>query len=607
MRSTITLNKVFTNLLAAVLLSATLTTVVNAAPWPVYAKHPTHRTRNIGRGVQLEAYYPSTNFKVYRDNGAAVTSGNSLVRGDLKETAMTYISSLGVNRTNLSWRSGFEEGNTGVAYFRQSYDGVPFANAVSNVAFVGDKVASYGTSFIDLTSATIAPSAPSVSWRSVLPQIEESLEASYNNINATLEYFVKPDGQVALTHIIQLQNPETDAWFEAFIDAHSGELISVNDFVAHASYTVVPIIKASFADGLETLTDPQDIEASPLGWHNIGQGQETTTTSGNNALSVRGQELGVATNGEQNFLAAYDDTLAPTDRSNIEASKTNAFYILNVLHDVTYRYGFTERAFNFQQNNFDNGGRARDRVLVSVQDASGKNNANFATPPDGQSGICRMFTWDLTPVERDGALQNDILIHEFAHGVTNRMTGGGNGRCLQTTEAGGMGEGWGDAIADWFAQTSATTRDFTMAGYVTNRAGGLRRFPYSTNAQTNPLRYGDLATLREVHNIGEVWATILHDLYAALVDERGFSDAKLTNPDGTEGNVIWMRLIIDALTLQPCNPTFVQAKEAIVQADQNRYNGDNFCLISRAFATRGLGANARSGRYQNDFSVPEGC
>lgn len=43
--------------------------------------------------------------------------------------------------------------------------------------------------------------------------------------------------------------------------------------------------------------------------------------------------------------------------------------------------------------------------------------------------------------ERDGALENDIVVHENTHGVTNRLTGGGTGRCLQTTEAGGMGEG----------------------------------------------------------------------------------------------------------------------------------------------------------------------
>lgn len=51
--------------------------------------------------------------------------------------------------------------------------------------------------------------------------------------------------------------------------------------------------------------------------------------------------------------------------------------------------------------------------------------------------------------ERDGALENDIVSHENTHGVTNRMTGGGTGRCLQTTEAGGMGEGWSDTMAKY--------------------------------------------------------------------------------------------------------------------------------------------------------------
>ena len=46
-------------------------------------------------------------------------------------------------------------------------------------------------------------------------------------------------------------------------------------------------------------------------------------------------------------------------------------------------------------------------------------------------------------------MENDIVIHEMTHGITNRMTGGGTGRCLQTTEAGGMGEGWSDAMAEY--------------------------------------------------------------------------------------------------------------------------------------------------------------
>jgi len=55
--------------------------------------------------------------------------------------------------------------------------------------------------------------------------------------------------------------------------------------------------------------------------------------------------------------------------------------------------------------------------------------------------------------------------------------------------------------------------------------------------------------------IGEVWANMLHNVYAVLVDERGFSADKLTNPDGKEGNIVFMRLFMRSLSIQPCNPS----------------------------------------------------
>lgn len=56
-------------------------------------------------------------------------------------------------------------------------------------------------------------------------------------------------------------------------------------------------------------------------------------------------------------------------------------------------------------------------------------------------------------------------------------------------------------------------------------------------------------------DIGEVWANMLHQVYAALVAEHGFSATARTDPTGTEGNVVYLHLFIDALALQPCNPT----------------------------------------------------
>ena len=116
---------------------------------------------------------------------------------------------------------------------------------------------------------------------------------------------------------------------------------------------------------------------------------------------------------------------------------------------------------------------------------------------------------------RDGDMENDIVSHEMTHGITNRLTGGGSGTCLSTTEAGGMGEGWSDAMAFWLEQKSATVKDFPMGAYVAGK--GIRSHPYSTDSKVNPLTFADVAKLNEVHNIGEVWANILVNVYAALV------------------------------------------------------------------------------------------
>jgi extracellular elastinolytic metalloproteinase len=82
------------------------------------------------------------------------------------------------------------------------------------------------------------------------------------------------------------------------------------------------------------------------------------------------------------FNYTQDPTLSPTEQVNKNAALTNVFYIINTVHDVAYKYGFTEAAFNFQQTNIQSGGLGGDRVLASVQNSFGVDNANFGTPPE---------------------------------------------------------------------------------------------------------------------------------------------------------------------------------------------------------------------------------
>ncbi|KAH9030751.1 Fungalysin metallopeptidase-domain-containing protein [Lactarius pseudohatsudake] len=614
-------SKLFTSVLIALLYASS----TSANPWPSTSKHATHRTRSLGADgtLKLETFHPESIFEVcfylsgyYQgfgveglDHPLARRAGNF----DIKTASVSFLASkLGIRQNDIQFRTSAKAEVAQHAFLKQQINGVPVANAVANVAFNGDgKVLSFSSSFVKPYQT------PTVSLNGAIVTAEKALDGTHNGHPATLEFLIQPDGTAALTHVIQIQNERAGTWVEAFVDAHSNKVVSVTDFVAKSSYLVLPINEGIPPQGFKVVFDPQDLAASPLGWHDDGT-TSTIVTAGNNVNAGNTSE----TSPVLNFIYVYDFSQPPGSSNNHNAAAVNVFYVMNSVHDFTYRYGFTEATFNFQTNNFGKGGVGNDRVTVTMQDPAGTDNAdNFSTPPDldlcGCScGISPTYGYCVRPLavsgipERDGAIENDIVIHENTHGVTNRMTGGGTGRCLQTTEAGGMGEGWSDAMADGSPTTllgsAAIHTRLLRLGHL------LHRLQQST---TNPLRYSSLKTLTEVHAIGEVWANMLHNVYASLVSVHGWSGTARTNPDGTEGNIVFLHLFLDALLLQPCNPTscvdadgewtVIAARNAWIQADANRYAGANKCVLWQAFASRGLGVNAAN--HNDDPTLPAGC
>ena len=53
-------------------------------------------------------------------------------------------------------------------------------------------------------------------------------------------------------------------------------------------------------------------------------------------------------------------------------------------------------------------------------------------------------------------MENSVLVHEFGHGVSNRLIGGGTGACLISLEAQGLGEGWSDTLAELVIFTASS-------------------------------------------------------------------------------------------------------------------------------------------------------
>lgn len=70
-----------------------------------------------------------------------------------------------------------------------------------------------------------------------IKKAEQALKGKYDPSfpKPSVEYLVKKDGTAALAHVFQVRNDQEGTWYEAFVDAQSGDLLSVTDFRAHAT------------------------------------------------------------------------------------------------------------------------------------------------------------------------------------------------------------------------------------------------------------------------------------------------------------------------------------------------------------------------------------
>ncbi len=417
--------------------------------------------------------------------------------------------------------------------------------------------------------------------------------------------------------------------FRVLIAADTGEALvrhCLTDYISDVTYRVFtgdspsPFSPAhSSPTTLQPPTVPRqaitlsslNTNASPNGWINDGNNE----TLGNNvdAHSDRDHDDEPDLPRPQGvpfrvFDFPLDLTQQPTNYT--KAAIVQLFYWCNWMHDRLYELGFTEAAGNFQVDNFGRGGEGNDPVNAQAQDGGFFSNANFATPPDGQPARMQMFIWTEPYPDRDGDLDAEVILHEYTHGLSNRRVGGGLG--ISAVASRGMGEGWSDFYALALLSQSSDDVDATypVAGYSSYLLGhaenyyyGIRRYPYCTDTNRNPLTLKDIDPTQisshpgvprnprgafntnqasEVHARGEVWCNTLWEVRANLIRKHGYAT----------GNQLTLHLVTDAMTLCPPNPNFLQARDAIIQADFVNTGGANFREIWAGFAKRGMGSSA---------------
>ncbi|WP_299756487.1 T9SS-dependent M36 family metallopeptidase [uncultured Pontibacter sp.] len=237
-------------------------------------------------------------------------------------------------------------------------------------------------------------------------------------------------------------------------------------------------------------------------------------------------------------------------------------------------------------------------ITIPAVMVSNETGANIRTQLDNNQEVSVVLKDDGSGPEIDGDFDNGIIVHEYGHGISNRLTGGRLVvNCLGNAEQ--MGEGW----SDWFGlmmtmkpgDTGEKRRGIgTYANHQPTTGQGIRPAPYSTDFSVNGYTYAatNNTAISQPHGIGFVWSTMLWDMTWAMIDQYGY-DEDIYN--GTGGNNIAMQLVIDGLKLQSCRPGFIDGRDAILLADQLNYGGANQELLWKVFAKRGLGFSASQG------------
>lgn len=622
-------------------------------------------------------------------------------------------------------------------------------------------------------------------------------------------YYPKNDVYILAEELVIIDSNSSDVW-HIIADASNGEILEKHNLTVscnfvghnhdnHSSNAILDTQKTSanfgkkapagsnynvFAFPVEApsfgsrsiASSPFDVSASPEGWHSDGA-NNYTITKGNNVYaysdeaSTNSPGYSPDAGSSLNFDFPFAEGRYISPFANKDAAITNLFYANNKVHDVFYKFGFTESSRNFQTNNFNKGGIGGDAVNAEAFDGSGFNNANFnpgyeimingtthllaprmqmylfdraqsaddpisrfsynspstmvnrpkvmtasasfgkilfegksvtgnlaitspldaCTTPATNSlsnkialiprGTCE-FSLKALNAQKAGAigmilydpnsetapamgagtngnrvkipalgigktegsflnsqiasgtvinvtLQNDlngfkhssldngIIIHEYGHGISNRLTGQGYS-CLSTddtTEQ--MGEGWSDYFALMLTarpgDTSSLARGIgTYSLEQPTNGVGFRPAKYSPDFSINDYTYARTNSMTEnVHAIGFVWATMLWDLTWKYVEKYGYNSDVLANPNS--GNAKALQLVVDGLKLQACSPTFIDGRDAILEADQATTGGQDKCMIWGAFAKRGLGTGASAGSKTEwtdqveSFATPTEC
>ena len=397
----------------------------------------------------------------------------------------------------------------------------------------------------------------------------------------------------------------SDAVYDAIVDAGTGRVVKQSN-----------LVKSAAGDALVWERYPGAALGGTAASKNLASLGYLTSTANLSGPNVRAfsdlDDDGAIDSGEEitSDGGEFDFAITPFAHSSCDGSRvcswsasgttwtTNrrqngvqAFYLANRFHDHLRAapISFTDGAFE-----------GADRLILQTHDGATTgpnsrhiNNANMMTPPDGGSPVMQMYLFRPSNFRAvNGGDDASVVYHEYTHGLSNRLITDASGMgAVNSAQAGAMGEGWGDWYAKDFivgqfpSLDSAAAGEIDMGDYIDLVAHSIRRqaldCPVSTSTVAGcqsvvgpgGFTYGDFGKVNgepEVHGDGEIWAQTLWDLRTAI----GATNAR--------------RLITQGMRLSPPEPSFLDMRNAILQADAAE-GGARRTQIWTVFARRGMG------------------
>ncbi|MFY0539649.1 M36 family metallopeptidase [Nannocystis pusilla] len=216
----------------------------------------------------------------------------------------------------------------------------------------------------------------------------------------------------------------------------------------------------------------------------------------------------------------------------------------------------------------------------------------------------------LTTPDRDVALDNLVVAHEYGHYIHHRLVAAGNLQSLAQSE------GWSDFIALHLALRSGDdlAGAYGHSSYVA-RPGALVRPAavhlfdgHEQKSADLPAHPGRRAAARRraaagervgqfgVHNAGEVWATMLWEVYVALHE---------AHAGELEFDAVRRRMsdyVVAGMMLAPTQPTYTEQRDALLTAI-GQHSVEDFVAAAQAFARRGAGTCAVSPPHDSEDLV----